>query len=77
VRPTSARWAWIEWVLAQGGAAEGRAVRDAVRAGGRFSDYKRVFGELGHAPDGAGYAGLATPMAPERQKLKRTLALLG
>jgi radical SAM superfamily enzyme YgiQ (UPF0313 family) len=43
VRPTSARWAWVEYVLAQGGAAEGRAVYDAVRAGGRFADYKRAF----------------------------------
>jgi hypothetical protein len=48
-----------------------------VRTGGRFADYKRVFAELGHTPDGAGYAGLSTPMAPERKKLKRTLALLG
>ena len=77
VRPTSARWAWVEWVLAQGGAAEGLAVMSAVRTGGRFADYKRVFAELGHTPDGAGYAGLSTPMAPERKKLKRTLALLG
>ncbi len=43
VRPTSARWAWVEYVLAQGGAAEGRAVYDAVQAGGRFADYKRAF----------------------------------
>jgi hypothetical protein len=64
-------------VLAQGGPAEGRAVLAAVRAGGRFSDFKRAFGELGHAPDGAGYAGLVTPLAPERQKLKRTLAVVG
>ena len=43
VRATSARWAWVEWVLAQGGPAEGRAVLDAVRAGGKFSHYKRAF----------------------------------
>ena len=30
VRATSARWAWVEYVLAQGGLAEGRAVMDAV-----------------------------------------------
>src|ERR1051325_11885779 len=30
VRPTSARWAWVEWVLAQGGGAGGMAV---LRAG--------------------------------------------
>jgi radical SAM superfamily enzyme YgiQ (UPF0313 family) len=71
VRATSARWAWVEYVLAQGGAAEGHAVLEAVRAGGRFSDFRRAFGKLGHAPDGAGYAGVATPIAPERRKLRR------
>ncbi|MCP4808749.1 MAG: radical SAM protein [Proteobacteria bacterium] len=43
VRATSARWAWVEAVLAQGGAAEGEALLAAVRAGGRFADYKRAF----------------------------------
>jgi radical SAM superfamily enzyme YgiQ (UPF0313 family) len=42
-RATSARWAWVEYVLAQGGFAEGRAVLAAVHAGGRFADYKRAF----------------------------------
>ena len=46
VRATSARWAWVEYVLAQGGRAEGRAVLDAVRAGGRFADWKRAFEAL-------------------------------
>lgn len=46
IRATSARWAWVEWVLAQGGQAEGRAVVDAVRAGGRFADWKRAFEAL-------------------------------
>jgi radical SAM superfamily enzyme YgiQ (UPF0313 family) len=46
VRATSARWAWVEYVLAQGGRAEGRAVLDAVHAGGRFSDWKRAFNAL-------------------------------
>ncbi len=43
VRATSARWAWVEAVLAQGGPTEGLAVLEAVRAGGRFADYKRAF----------------------------------
>ena len=43
VRATSARWAWIEAVLAQGGPTEGRALLEAVRAGGRFADHKRAF----------------------------------
>ena len=46
LRATSARWAWIEYVLAQGGQAEGRAVLDAVRAGGRFRDWKSAFDAL-------------------------------
>ena len=43
VRATSAKWAWAEAVLATGGAAEGRAVRDAVHAGGSFAAYQRAF----------------------------------
>lgn len=46
VRATSARWAWVEYVLAQGGRMEGLAVMDAVRAGGRFADWKRAFDAL-------------------------------
>ena len=46
LRATSARWAWIEYVLAQGGRAEGLAVLDAVHAGGRFADWKRAFDAL-------------------------------
>ncbi len=46
VRATSARWAWIEYVLAQGGRAEGLAVLEAVQAGGRFADWKRAFDAL-------------------------------
>jgi len=49
VRSTSAKWAWVEYVLAQGGDAEGRAVIDAVRRGGRFADYKRAFAALAPA----------------------------
>ncbi len=46
LRATSSRWAWVEYVLAQGGRAEGRAVLEAVHAGGRFSDWKRAFNAL-------------------------------
>jgi radical SAM superfamily enzyme YgiQ (UPF0313 family) len=46
VRATSARWAWVEYVLAQGGRPEGLAVLDAVRRGGRFADWKRAFDAL-------------------------------
>ncbi len=55
VRATSARWSWVEHVLAQGGPAEGRAVYAAWRAGARFSDYRREFEKLGASPNGDGY----------------------
>jgi radical SAM superfamily enzyme YgiQ (UPF0313 family) len=45
VRATSARWAWVEYVLAQGGEAEGLAVLDAVDAGGSFRAYERAFAQ--------------------------------
>lgn len=47
VRSTSAKWAWVEYVLAQGGEAEGLAVIDAVHAGGGFAAYKRAFAAIG------------------------------
>jgi radical SAM superfamily enzyme YgiQ (UPF0313 family) len=43
VRATSARWAWAEFVLAQGSEAEGMALIEAVEAGGSFSAYKRAW----------------------------------
>lgn len=43
VRATSARWAWIEYVLAQGGREEGIAVMNATRAGGKFQAWKKAF----------------------------------
>jgi radical SAM superfamily enzyme YgiQ (UPF0313 family) len=45
VRATSARWAWVEYVLAQGGEAEGLAVVDAVEGGGSFRAYERAFAQ--------------------------------
>ncbi len=46
LRATSARWAWVEYVLAQGGRAEGRALLEAVRAGASFADYRRALEAL-------------------------------
>ncbi len=43
MRATSARWAWVEAILARGGEAEGRAVIDAVHAGGTFAAYQKAF----------------------------------
>lgn len=61
LRPTSAKWAWVEHVLSQGGAAEGRAVLDGLRRGGRFSDYRKAFVALGHHPDQTGYETVSMP----------------
>ena len=47
VRPTSARWAWVEYMLAQCGPEAGLAAMDAYRAGGTFAAYKTAF--EGHA----------------------------
>jgi radical SAM superfamily enzyme YgiQ (UPF0313 family) len=75
VRNVSAKWAWVEYVLAQGGVPEALALYRAVRAGGTFAAYRREFQALGHSPDGRGYAEAATPVAPERLKHKHlTLA---
>jgi radical SAM superfamily enzyme YgiQ (UPF0313 family) len=46
VRATSARWAWVEYVLAQGGEVEGLALLDAVEAGGSFRAYQRAFARV-------------------------------
>jgi len=50
VRATSARWAWVEYVLAQGGEAEGHAVIDAVAGGGSFRAYERAFSQRPRLP---------------------------
>ena len=43
IRPTSARWAWVEYMLAQGGPSAGLAALDAWRAGGSFAAWKKAF----------------------------------
>ncbi|PIE05995.1 MAG: radical SAM protein [Sorangium cellulosum] len=50
IKATSARWAWVEHVLAGGGSAEGRAVLDAEQAGGTFAHYRKAFEALGYKP---------------------------
>jgi radical SAM superfamily enzyme YgiQ (UPF0313 family) len=47
VRPTSARWAWVEYVLAQGGVEAGRRALTAHQAGGTFAAWKKAFAEEG------------------------------
>lgn len=50
VRPTSARWAWVEYMLSQGGETAGLAAMDAWRMGGTFAAWKRAFKERGVQP---------------------------
>jgi radical SAM superfamily enzyme YgiQ (UPF0313 family) len=52
VRPTSARWAWVEYMLAQGDDRAGLAVLDAHRAGGSFAAWKKAFSDRGATPTG-------------------------
>jgi radical SAM superfamily enzyme YgiQ (UPF0313 family) len=50
VRPTSAKWAWVEYMLAQSGPEAGLAALDAHRNGAGFSAWKRAFEEHGVKP---------------------------
>ncbi|MBI3181788.1 MAG: radical SAM protein [Myxococcales bacterium] len=50
VRPTSARWAFVEYMLAQCGPDAGLAAYDAYRAGGSHSAWRRAFEERGVRP---------------------------
>lgn len=80
VRSTSAKWAWVEYVLAQGDQKEGLALFEAVKRGGRFSDYKKAFAELGYSVKGEQAPRLSkqayVPIAPLR-KSGRILPLHG
>jgi radical SAM superfamily enzyme YgiQ (UPF0313 family) len=52
LRPTSARWAWVEYMLAQGESKAGLALLDAHHAGGSFAAYKKAFAAHGVEPTG-------------------------
>ena len=45
VRGTSARFAWVEYMLAQSGPEGGLAALDAWREGGSFAAWKKAFKE--------------------------------
>jgi radical SAM superfamily enzyme YgiQ (UPF0313 family) len=75
VRSTSARWAWVEHVLAQGGEPEALAVFEAVAAGGRFSDYRRAFARLGHNPSGDGYSTATIPALASTSRRRLNVVL--
>jgi len=65
LRPTSPKWAWVEYRLAQGGFAAGQAAATAARAGGRFSDWRRA---LAAVPDPEV---VAAPLAPAPARVTR------
>lgn len=46
IRSTSAKWAWVEAVLAQGGQEAGLAVLEAVQQGGNFAAWKRALKQI-------------------------------
>ena len=52
VRATSARWAWVEYMIAQGESIAGLAVMDAFHAGGSFAAYKKAFAARDVSPTG-------------------------
>lgn len=52
VRPTSARWAWVEYMIAQAESVGGLAIMDAHRAGGSFAAYKKAFAAREVVPTG-------------------------
>lgn len=58
VRPTSARWAFVEYLLAQGGGDAGLRAYAAHLAGGSFAAWRRAF------------LGYATYHAPTQERLK-------
>jgi len=43
VKPSSARWAWVEYMLSQSGESAGLAAMDAWKAGGSFASWKKAF----------------------------------
>jgi radical SAM superfamily enzyme YgiQ (UPF0313 family) len=50
VRATSARWAWVEYMLAQCGPEAGLAAMDAYRAGGSFAAFQKAFAQRSARP---------------------------
>jgi radical SAM superfamily enzyme YgiQ (UPF0313 family) len=52
VRPTSARWAWVEYMIAQAESIGGLAIMDAHHNGGSFAAYKKAFEARNVIPTG-------------------------
>jgi radical SAM superfamily enzyme YgiQ (UPF0313 family) len=72
LRSPSARWAWVEYTLAQGDEQEGLALARAVRSGGRFADFRRELCDLGYATRGpTGPRVRVAPLPPRAPKAMR------
>jgi radical SAM superfamily enzyme YgiQ (UPF0313 family) len=69
LRPTSPKWAWVEYRLAQGGFAAGRAAAIAARAGGRFADWRAAFADV--PTPRVGVSDLAAAPSPSPQRPSR------
>ncbi len=50
IRPTSARWSWVEYMLSQSGEDAGLAALDAWKNGGSFASWQQAFRERGVKP---------------------------
>jgi radical SAM superfamily enzyme YgiQ (UPF0313 family) len=72
LRPTPPKWAWVEYRLAQGGFAAGRAAAVAARAGSRYGDWRRALADVPE-PEVA----LAPPPLVPARVVRRAAALLG
>jgi radical SAM superfamily enzyme YgiQ (UPF0313 family) len=69
IRPTSARWAWIEHALAQGGPEAGLAIYEGWRAGGTFGQLRKAL----QREEGPGAAGpeCSAPLLGARGQAQR------
>jgi radical SAM superfamily enzyme YgiQ (UPF0313 family) len=68
VRATSARWAWVEYMIAQAETRSGLAIIDAYHAGGSFAAYKKAFERHDVTPTGPR---ARVPSSAELVQLKR------
>ena len=75
VKSTSARWAWVEYRLAQGGWEAGLAALQAHKAGGNFSDWKRAFKDLPVDPPWRRPDGDGAPLKMDRLDLEARAAI--
>jgi len=71
LRATSPKWAWVEYRLAQGGAAAGRAVAEVAGTAGRFGDWRRALAGVPAPPVAS-----PPPTAPVGGKAERQGAAL-